>query len=263
MNISNTKLHLSLNNILMIDEHEMSSNDQLFLKRIYDEGLSKYEDRLNALGFNQFNNVLDAGCGFGQWSLALAGINRAVSSCDVSPLRIKFLKKLIKELGVKNINAHIGRLENLPFNDASFDAIFCYGAIFLTPWRLALAEFMRVLKPGGTLYVNANGLGWYILLWQKEKNKTIDYDPKAVAAKSFMDTLIYNRENTFTEGMNIIIEPKSLEDELIRLGFTGFTQAEEGGLHLDITRASPKSFFRDEYKNIPGVYEVVVRKLDN
>ncbi len=40
-----------------------------------------------------------------------------------------------------------------PFRDATFDAVFDFGAIhFIAPWEQALDEVRRVLKPGGRYY---------------------------------------------------------------------------------------------------------------
>jgi ubiquinone/menaquinone biosynthesis C-methylase UbiE len=40
-----------------------------------------------------------------------------------------------------------------PFADATFDAVFDFGAIhFIAPWERALDEVRRVLKPGGRYY---------------------------------------------------------------------------------------------------------------
>ena len=102
----------------------------------------------------------------------------------------------------------------MPYPDNCFDLVFCYGVIFLTPWRQSLGELSRVLKTGGKLYVNANGLGWYNYLWKEEHNKTTDYDPKAVAAQSFSSTLRYNREGYYEQGTNLIIEPKQIQHEM-------------------------------------------------
>ena len=46
---------------------------------------------------------LDAGCGFGQWSLALASLNERVNACDVSQLRVDFLSDMVRQLDVTNV----------------------------------------------------------------------------------------------------------------------------------------------------------------
>lgn len=260
MKITPLNLKTALTKTLSISEHGIGHNDQLFLQRIYDGGLDKYAQRLGAIGFAGYQHVLDAGCGFGQWSLALAGMNQKVSACDISPLRVDFLGKLTRELAVPNLDFRVSGIDDLPYADASFDAVFCYGVIFLTPWRKSLMELTRVLKPGGTLYVNANGLGWYIFLWQEEHNKADDYDPKAIAARTFTDTLRYDREGIYEPGMSLIIEPNALEGELRKLGFSNIYTASEGEIHAFPEASAPKPFFKGEYYGQVGVYEVLAKK---
>lgn len=256
MIIDKETLDTALNISLAAHANRLGHNDRLFLQRIFGEGLLKYQNRLNAIGFSKHDHVLDAGCGYGQWSLALAEMNRQVSSCDISPLRIDFLSNLAENLGVTNLDIQLCGIDAFPHSDACFDAVFCYGVIFLTPWRQSLAELARVLKPGGILYVNANGLGWYMFLWQEEHNKADDYDPKAIAAQTFADTLRYDREGVCKPGSNLIIEPKSIDAELQRLGFHGIEFAAEGALHLNKTAAAPKPFFKGEYYGQVGIFEV-------
>ena len=175
----------------VFDPHKkkLGDNDTLFLDRVFAGGIGPYESRLKSLGFIGKAHVLDAGCGFGQWSLALSALNKQISACDISPLRIDFLREIISEANISNIAPLCSGIDKLPYSDNSFDVVFCYGVIFLTPWRKSLAELARVLKKNGVLYVNANGLGWYLFLLQEEHNKAKDYDPKSLAAKAFSDTL--------------------------------------------------------------------------
>ena len=239
----------------------IGDNDYQFLERIYCDGLHKYLSRLKAIGFSGNERVLDAGCGYGQWSLALAQLNKMVSCCDISSLRISVLKKLTSEIGITNLFSEVSGLDMMPYPDRYFDSVFCYGVIFLTPWRKSLAELTRVLKPGGKLYVNANGMGWYMFLWKEEHNKADDYDPKAIAAQTFLDTLRYDRDGVYKQGMNLIIEPESLAAELRRLGFQDIKLDAEGCLHLNQNVPAPKSFFKGEYYGLPGIFEVSGTKL--
>jgi SAM-dependent methyltransferase len=232
----------------------------MFLERIYRDGLCKYVKRLQAIGFTNRESVLDAGCGYGQWSLALAQVNKLVSGCDISSLRVDVFKDMTNELAISNIDICLSGLDKLPYSDDSFDAVFCYGVIFLSPWRQSLRELTRVLKPGGSLYVNANSLGWYIFLWKEEHNKANDYDPRLIAAQTFNDTLRYDREGYFQPGMSILIEPQQMEKELLQLGHSDIKIAGEGCLYLDSSYFKPQSFFKGEYYGFAGVFEIISKK---
>ncbi len=258
--INQSALDVALKHAISTHRSRIGHNDSLFLHRIYREGLSKYVDRLRAIGFTNQANVLDAGCGYGQWSLALAQLNPLVSACDISPLRIDVVREMVMELAVSNLDLCTSCIDSLPYADASFDAVFCYGVIRLTPWRKSLSNFARVLKPGGMLYVNASGLGWCLHLWRDEHNKAEDYDPKALAACTLVDTLRYDREDHYEPGMNLIIEPKAIELELHKLGFLNIQTAHEGGLHLDKSKSKPQPFFKGQYYGQVGAYELVAKK---
>ena len=44
---------------------------------------------------------------------------------------------------------------SLPFPDAHFDVVACLEALeFMPDWRIAVAEMLRVLKPGGQLLIS-------------------------------------------------------------------------------------------------------------
>ncbi len=260
MSIMAEELDLAIKDLTEIKTWSKGENELSFVQRNYSTGLKKYIDRLLAIGFDGHNRILDAGCGFGQWSLALSQINKNVWACDGSRSRVEFLNKLLSRLNIQNIEPTKSYLEELPYENNYFDAVFCYGVIFITPWRDSLAELTRVLKPGGKIYLTANGLGWYLFLWREEHNKVSDYDPKAIAAQSFTDTLRYNRDNSFQAGMNFIIEPEEMKHQLIELGFVNIELDSEGTLHLNNTAVKPKPFFNGKYQNNVSAYEVVATK---
>lgn len=123
--------------------------------------LDYYARRLRMIGFTGGERVLDAACGIGQWSLALAESYREVEGVDINPGRLLVARALAIEQGRSNCSFSYAPLERLPQRDESFDAIFCYGAFMFTDMPTTLREFRRVLRPGGRLYVNANSTGWY------------------------------------------------------------------------------------------------------
>ena len=104
MKINKSDLGAALRKATSIHESRIGHNDQLFIRRIYDEGIDKYIERLQAIGFTEHSHVLDAGCGYGQWSLAMAEMNKEVSACDISQLRIDFLGDLVKNLDMKKLD---------------------------------------------------------------------------------------------------------------------------------------------------------------
>lgn len=236
----------------------LNENDYSFVKRVFEGGLEKYENRLKAIGFENLGKVLDAGCGFGQWTLALSGLNEKVIGTDISSIRLAVAKDLAQEEGLSNAEFRFATLEKQPFDDETFDAVFCYGAIFISDPKKVLNEFFRVLKPGGKIYTNANGLGWSLNLWKNEPNKTADYNPRINVAKAFQNTVDYLSGKPKGEGQ-LIIEKKEMVSWMEEIGFQIDDIGAEGTLIKNsVFRSNP--FFKGEYFGFDGVYEILAKK---
>ncbi|MFN8389959.1 MAG: methyltransferase domain-containing protein [Bdellovibrionota bacterium] len=96
--------------------------------------------------------VLDVGCGPGSMTLGFAeAVDPGdVVGVDVQPSQVAQAQALSATRGTKNIRFEAADAYELPFSDASFDAVFAYAVL----WHLreplrALAEIRRVLRPGG------------------------------------------------------------------------------------------------------------------
>ena len=88
--------------------------------------------------------ILDAGCGTG---LNLRHLPAGSTGIDINPRNVALL-------GTRLPNHHIveGDVEALPFDDGSFGSVLCTEVIEHIPDpSAALAEFRRVLQPGGVL----------------------------------------------------------------------------------------------------------------
>lgn len=93
--------------------------------------------------------ILDAGCGSGQGTIRLARAGYRAVGVDVAPAMLARARQAAQAAGAE-VEFREGALEQLPFGDGEFDGVLCVTALEFTevPAR-ALAEFRRVLRPGG------------------------------------------------------------------------------------------------------------------
>lgn len=95
--------------------------------------------------------LLDAGCGDGALVAAMAAKGAEVTGVDPDPAMLLAAQKRMAGAGVKATLTE-GRLEQLPFPDASFDVVASITVLcFLPDATGAFREMARVLRPGGRL----------------------------------------------------------------------------------------------------------------
>jgi len=95
---------------------------------------------------------LDAGCGTGTLSRWLAERNSRVVAVDASAEMVRVAAGTAT-VGIEYRT--VRTIANLPFPEASFDGILCSSVLEYVPDpATCLAEFRRVIKPGGVLMVS-------------------------------------------------------------------------------------------------------------
>lgn len=96
--------------------------------------------------------VLDVGCGGGLFSEELARLGCDVTGIDPSQESIRVAREHAEESRL-DIDYHVGRGEELPFEDATFDVVVCCDVLeHVDDLARVMAQTVRVLRPGG-LYV--------------------------------------------------------------------------------------------------------------
>lgn len=106
---------------------------------------------------------LDAGCGSGRYSVALA-LHGAASVISVDVSDSGLAEASIRASEFPSIEFQKASVLNLPFADNTFDFVWSAGVIHHTSdFDKALSELARVLKPKGKLFLlvyGAGGLRW-------------------------------------------------------------------------------------------------------
>ena len=237
----------------------LQGDDRDFFLRVWATDPEIYRKRIRAAGFAGLGDVLDAGCGFGQWSLPLAEANRSVAAIDVSDVRVRTVAEVAAEFGIGNLTAARSSIEATPFDDGSFDGIFSYSVVYFTDFRKSIAEFARLLRPGGRLYICTNGLGWYLHNFATAHNASATFDPRAMAVETLENSLTYYAEGRRVPGRQIATPSAVMRAELERNGFEIVAIAPEGTYCAEGAEKGA-SFYRGDYYGAEGVYEVIARK---
>lgn len=225
-----------------------------FFTRVYANGIEQYIKRLKSIGFEGKDAVLDAGAGFGQWTIALSRLNKKVTALEISRSRCRILQKIIHHLGIDNVTVVEGDVENIPLNPAGFDGLFSYSVIYQADWKRALKEFGRLLRPKGVLYIAANGMGWTLYNALSNRNPSKDFSPRRNALKSLIKTLSLG---TFYPHCDSVLFPGRVETELERLGFGDINIAGDG--MLGIHEGTPISFYKSKRYGLTNVFEILAQ----
>jgi len=97
------------------------------------------------------SKVLEVGAGTGVMSLLLAELGYTVTATDISTAMLDEARRKASQHTLA-IAFEIADAEALPFGDGSFDAVFGRHILWTMPHPdRALAEWHRVIKPGGRL----------------------------------------------------------------------------------------------------------------
>jgi SAM-dependent methyltransferase len=133
---------------LKTDTADNHWNDQWAAIQEGSKWLTPEADVINwAAGFEPGARVLELGAGVGRHALWLAGQGHQAVALDAAP---EGLAEIDKAGGVETV---LGRMHDLPFEDASFDHVLSWNVIYHGDEDIllrTLSEIRRILKPGGT-----------------------------------------------------------------------------------------------------------------
>lgn len=117
-----------------------------------EEEITKVGDEyFDIIDFEKINakemTVLDAGCGTGRWSIYISRKVKTVYAIDPSKA-IFSAAELTKN--ISNINLVNCSIDDMPFENDSFDIVFSLGVLHHIPdTKMALNDLVNKIKPGG------------------------------------------------------------------------------------------------------------------
>lgn len=140
-----------------------------FAEETFEAAIARAEHFLALkLRLSPASKVLDMGCGIGGPMRTIHRFSGAViQGITINEYQVKVANRYNAEMGMdKHCGVVQGDFMNMPFEDNTFDAIYCIESTCHSPDKTrCFAEAMRVLKPGGLL----TGYEWVM---------TDKYDPE-------------------------------------------------------------------------------------
>lgn len=122
------------------------------------EGDEVYEEVFATYPFRP-GRILDVGCAWGRMFPLFLKADLQVSGVDISDAMIEQCREAwAGKPMIESIEA--AEAEVLPFADGHFDNLTCLAVFDATYQDRALAEFFRVLKPGGRLYLTGKNTNY-------------------------------------------------------------------------------------------------------
>lgn len=106
-------------------------------------------------------DVLEVGTGRGQWSVALAALAHRYVGLDISHEAVRTIRTLVGTQTSRGRDVVQGDVLMLPFEDRSFDAIYCIGVLHHTACPFSgFVELFRVLRDNGVMNLMLYGRVW-------------------------------------------------------------------------------------------------------
>jgi len=201
---------------------------------------------LEKLNVSLGNVVLDVGCGGGQSLFALADRQPSIA-IGIDPERghLDIAQSFALNFPLKNGRYVFQQGDGnfLPIRDGAVDVLICRGTLHHLNIRQALQEMVRVLKPGGRVFIHALGMGAF----------TVSALNSSGRARLFALFVLLNGIIHFVTGRQMTIKYKR---QLVRAAFLtvkSLSYLEELGVKIKSLEPVPQ-------KSLVGYYVLVGEK---
>jgi SAM-dependent methyltransferase len=143
---------VSLNDPAVVAEEYASERGLLGRRRAYGyaDGPDSPALAVEAVLEVQPKRVLEVGCGPGEAAARIQASGAEVDAIDIS-------ERMVELTRGRGVAARVGDVQELPFEDASFDCALAAWMLYHVPdVERAISELARVLRPGGRLVAVTN-----------------------------------------------------------------------------------------------------------
>ena len=140
-------------------------------------------------------------------------------------------------------------IEETIFPNNHFDAVVCYSVIMFTNVQKTLNEFLRILKPGGKLFIQADLWRWYFGQGKPKYANKVNYVVKLILKKILLGKPVFLTQSSF----KLMLEKAGFE-------LFGVGQDGETSFDLDSKCLVAESFYEPRKIGKEEIIEVCVIK---
>ncbi len=179
----------------------------------------RFEKNGYQLNFSEYNNAIDIGCGSGRFTLALKKLGcQNVTGVDYGDQGLKIAKQTMQELNISNVTFKKTNVLELPFENESFDFIYCNGVLHHTEnMELATKEMIRIAKKGALIWFYLYGDGGIFWYARKEMPKIMKKIPQEYTVKVLEMIGMPSKRFIFCDNWYVPIERHSTDNEVQKI----------------------------------------------
>lgn len=187
-------------------EERLKTRNEAYRRLI--QGLNAEEVAFEAVAERAPGRVLDVGCGTGEFAERVAKeIGAEVACIDISA-------RMVELTAARGIPAQVGDVQNLPFDDESFDCVVANWVLYHVPdVDRGVAELHRVLKTGGRLVASTVGVNHTVELWDLvggEPTSGLSFGPEN--GEEVLRRKFAHVERRDAEGTLVFPDPQSMRE---------------------------------------------------
>ena len=210
---------------------ERMRNNLLDSKKILEDSFKKNNFDIK---FFKDKNILDMGCGSGRFTIALASFGaKSVIGVDLGVEGIKIGRANAKINKLKNVKFINASVLDLPFEDNTFDFVFCKGVLHHTGnLKKGLSEYYRVMKQKGSGFLYLYGSGGVFWNSRRKMRDIMKLIPLEYTIKVLDMIGMPAKRTIFVYSWYVPIEDhiskKEIENSFKKLGFSKFNRWKKG-----------------------------------